>query len=123
MSGASRGAPERAGCCLRGAARGLAVLALALACGQAWAAGRPLPQLLLQAHCDECHQVDTVRIGPPLVAVAARHRAEGEAAVDVLARKIMLGGAGNWGIVPMVPNERITLEQAREMARWILSLT
>ncbi len=105
-------------------ARALGVLALALAIGQARAAApRPLPPLLLQAHCDECHQVDTVRIGPPFVAVAARHRAEGEPAVNVLARKIMLGGAGNWGIVPMVPNERITLEQARAMARWILSLS
>ena len=32
------------------------------------------------------------------------------------------GGAGNWGDIPMIPNERVTLEEARALARWILSL-
>ena len=32
------------------------------------------------------------------------------------------GGAGNWGSIPMVPNERLTLAEARTMARSILAL-
>jgi cytochrome c len=41
---------------------------------------------------------------------------------DVLARKIVRGGGGNWGSVPMVPNRWVTIDDARTMAAWILSL-
>jgi cytochrome c len=81
-----------------------------------------LSDLALQKHCDECHAVDTARIGPPFVAVAARHRAEGAAAIEPLAQKIIHGGAGNWGSIPMIPNERVSPEEARALVRWILAL-
>ena len=42
--------------------------------------------------------------------------------VEVLAQKIIIGGAGNWGVVPMVPNEHVSLEEARTISRWILDL-
>jgi cytochrome c len=81
-----------------------------------------LSQLAFEKHCDECHSVDAPRVGPPFIAVAALHRAEGAAAIEPLAQKVIHGGAGNWGVVPMIPNERVTPEQARELVRWILSL-
>jgi cytochrome c len=81
-----------------------------------------LSTLALEKHCDECHAVASQRIGPPFVAVAARHSKEGAAAVEPLAQKIIHGGAGNWGNVPMIPNERVSLEDARALARWILNL-
>jgi cytochrome c len=81
-----------------------------------------LSKLAFDKHCDECHSVDAPRIGPPFVAVAALHRAEGPAAIEPLAQKIIHGGAGTWGVVPMVPNERVTPDEARELVRWILSL-
>ncbi|HTY92918.1 MAG TPA: c-type cytochrome [Steroidobacteraceae bacterium] len=81
-----------------------------------------LPPLALQKHCDECHAVDAARIGPPFLAVAARHSAEGSSAIEPLVQKIIHGGAGNWGNVPMIPNERISPEEARTLVRWILSL-
>ena len=40
---------------------------------------------------------------------------------DVLARKILLGGGGNWGAVPMVPNEHVGEADARTLAGWILT--
>jgi cytochrome c551/c552 len=40
--------------------------------------------------------------------------------VDVLARNIVDGGGGSWGVVPMVPNQWVTVEEARLMAEWIL---
>ena len=96
--------------------------ALMSAGAQAAGSNAKLSGLALQKHCDECHAVDATRIGPPFVAVAARHRAEGAAAIEPLAQKIIHGGAGNWGNVPMIPNERVTLEEARALVRWILSL-
>lgn len=81
-----------------------------------------LSELALQKHCDECHAVKVQRIGPPFIAVAVRHRAEGAAAVEPLAQKIIHGGAGNWGSIPMIPDERVSLDEARALVRWILSL-
>lgn len=79
-----------------------------------------VPTLMKQKRCDACHDVAATRIGPPYVAVALRHRADKDNMVEVLAHKIVLGGGGNWGVVPMVPNEHVTLDEARAMARWIL---
>jgi cytochrome c len=39
----------------------------------------------------------------------------------VLAGKIIRGGGGNWGLVPMVPNQRVDEIEARILAQWILS--
>ena len=40
---------------------------------------------------------------------------------EVLTRKVLLGGGGNWGVVPMVPNEHVGEADARLLASWILS--
>jgi cytochrome c len=84
--------------------------------------GQGLSPLAAKQHCDECHAVQEARIGPPFQAVALRYSAEGPAAQERLARKIINGGAGNWGNIPMVGNERVSLEDARAIARWVLSL-
>jgi cytochrome c len=81
-----------------------------------------LSALAARQHCDECHAVKEARIGPPFLAVATRYAADGDAAVNRLALKIINGGAGNWGTIPMVANERISMEDARAIARWILAL-
>jgi cytochrome c551/c552 len=81
-----------------------------------------LPALLAAKRCNACHDATAALIGPPYVAIAARHRPNKDEAVEVLARKIVLGGGGNWGLVPMVPNEHVSLAEAREMARWILEV-
>ncbi len=101
------------------------VLAVILAMPTLAVAAAPLQGLLPLAakqHCDECHAIQEVRIGPSFQAVALRYSVEGPAAEERLARKIINGGAGNWGNVPMVPNERVSLEDARAIAHWILSL-
>ena len=84
--------------------------------------GQGLSPLAAHHHCDECHAFKEARIGPPFVAVAARYATDKDAAVNRLAQKIINGGAGNWGTIPMVANERISMEDARAIARWILAL-
>jgi len=83
-----------------------------------------LSPLAARQHCDECHALKEARIGPPFLAVAARYTADAdtEATANRLALKIINGGAGNWGTIPMVPNERISVADARSIARWILAL-
>jgi cytochrome c len=96
----------------------LAVPALAPAADH----GQGLSPLAARQHCDECHAMQETRIGPSFEAVALRYSVEGPEAQERLARKIIYGGAGNWGNIPMVANERVSLEDARAIARWILSL-
>ena len=78
--------------------------------------------LVDQARCYACHHMTDNSLGPPYRAIALRHAARRDVMLEVLARKIVHGGGGNWGLVPMVPNEHVTLEDARTMAAWILAL-
>jgi cytochrome c len=86
-------------------------------------ADSPLPAALVEHHCNACHAAGDRLIGPPLLAVAARYGAapDRDRTVDVLAEKIRYGGAGNWGIVPMVPNY-LSHEEARRLVLLILAL-
>jgi len=79
-------------------------------------------KLVEQARCYACHSLSKTSLGPPYIAIAARHAQQKAVMVDVLARKIVHGGGGNWGLVPMVPNQWVTIDEARLMAEWILSL-
>lgn len=84
--------------------------------------GQGLSPLAAKQHCDECHAIREYRIGPPFLAVAGRYSGQGPEAEERLARKIINGGAGNWGNIPMVANERVSLKDARAIAHWVLSL-
>ncbi len=83
----------------------------------------PLPAQLVAQRCNACHAMTDALIGPPLLAVAARHSADAdrEVTVEVLAYKIVHGGGGNWGVVPMVANDHVSMDEARVLARLILA--
>jgi len=83
-----------------------------------------LPAALVDRHCNACHAVNDQLIGPPLLAVAARYgaAADQQRIIEVLAEKIRLGGGGNWGVVPMVPNANLSTEEARRLVVQILAL-
>ena len=70
--------------------------------------------------CMGCHAVDRKLIGPSFKDIAARHAGQADA-VARMSEKIIKGGAGAWGVVPMPANPRVTPEQARELATWVLS--
>jgi sulfite dehydrogenase len=76
--------------------------------------------LLAANNCLSCHAVDTTVVGPAYKAVAAKyaHAPDAEATV---AKNIRAGGAGKWGPVPMPPYGQLSEEQARSLARYVLS--
>jgi cytochrome c len=86
------------------------------------AAEAPGQKLFDEKRCYICHEMDKVSLGPPLKAIAARHAARRDVMTEVLAHKIVHGGGGTWGVVPMVPNQWVSLEEARVMSGWILTL-
>jgi len=68
--------------------------------------------------CMNCHAVDQKLVGPAFKSVAARY-ADDQQAEARLATKIMEGGAGAWGVVPM-PANAVTRAEAQRLAHWVL---
>ncbi|HXE21484.1 MAG TPA: c-type cytochrome [Rhodoferax sp.] len=77
--------------------------------------------LATSKNCMACHSVDKKVIGPAFKDVAAKYAGQ-PAMVDVLAAKILHGGGGVWGPVPMPANTQVSPAQARQLAAWVLSL-
>ncbi|HWJ89888.1 MAG TPA: c-type cytochrome [Flavisolibacter sp.] len=77
--------------------------------------------LVAKSDCFTCHKVDEASTGPAYTAVAERYAGK-EGAVDTLAQKIIKGGAGNWGAVPMIGHPSISEEDAKSMVHYVLSL-
>ncbi len=102
------------------------VVALAIAAGARGAAAgmtdAEAKTFMNAVGCNGCHAIDESRIGPRLRDIARRYRTAGEDALPRLVAKIRNGGAGAWGLVPMIANPRITADDARDIAAWILAL-
>jgi len=77
--------------------------------------------LVTKSDCLGCHNVMDPSIGPAYVAIAKRYNGQ-PGIEDTLAQKIIKGGAGNWGTIPMAPHSQISEEDAKAMAKYILTL-
>ncbi len=71
--------------------------------------------------CTGCHQVDRKLIGPAYADVAAKYE-NTEENVAMLAQKVIAGGVGVWGEIPMAAHPNLTEEDATDMVRYILLL-
>ena len=72
-------------------------------------------------NCMACHAVDKKLVGPAYKEVAAKYAGQKDAA-DKLAVKIMKGGSGVWGPVPMPANPQVTEADAKKLAAWVLTI-
>ncbi len=72
-------------------------------------------------NCLACHSVDKKVLGPAYKEVAAKYAGQKDA-VDKLSQKIIKGGVGVWGQVPMPPNANVNEAEAKKLVTWILSL-
>lgn len=71
--------------------------------------------------CFACHTVDEKRIGPSYREVAAKYRDQAGAA-DALTAKVLAGGGGVWGPVPMIAHPHLKAEQIKPLVLEILQL-
>lgn len=71
-------------------------------------------------NCMACHSVDKKLVGPSYKDVAAKYADQKDAA-DKLAAKVMKGGSGVWGPVPMPANAQVNADEAKKLVAWILS--
>ena len=77
-------------------------------------------QLATAKNCMACHAVTTKLVGPSYKDVAAKYAGQKDA-VDKLAAKILKGGSGVWGPVPMPANAQVSADEAKKLAAWVLT--
>lgn len=78
--------------------------------------------LVAKSDCLTCHKVEEQMTGPSYRAIAEKYAGAPNDAISALAGKIIKGGVGNWGNVPMTPHPAISQDDAETMVRYILAL-
>lgn len=97
--------------------RSLTILALTLSAAVPAMADQALATA---KNCMACHAIDKKLVGPSYKDVAAKYAGQKDA-VDKLAAKIIKGGAGVWGPVPMPANAQVNDAEAKKLAAWALT--
>ena len=92
-----------------------ALLALGVST-QAWAQ----LDLAKSKNCMACHAIDKKIVGPAYKDVAKKYTGQKDAE-DKLTQKVLNGGSGVWGPVPMPANSQVTEAEARTLVKWVLS--
>lgn len=71
-------------------------------------------------NCMACHAMDKKLVGPAYKDVAKKYAGQKDAA-DKLAAKVIKGGSGAWGPVPMPANPQVNDAEAKKLVAWILA--
>jgi cytochrome c len=79
------------------------------------------PDLAQKKNCMACHATDKKLVGPSYKDVAAKYAGQKDA-VDKLTQKVLKGGAGTWGPVPMPANAQVSEAEAKQLVQWVLTI-
>lgn len=77
-------------------------------------------KLAQDKNCLACHAVDKKLVGPSYQDVAKKYKGD-KAAEAALVKKVISGGGGVWGTIPMPPNP-VKEDEAKLLVEWILSM-
>lgn len=75
-------------------------------------------QIIQTLDCTGCHTANERMIGPSYKEIADKYS---DKDIEMLASKIIEGGSGVWGSVPMQPHPQVSKEDAKKMVEYILS--
>jgi cytochrome c len=78
-------------------------------------------RLIEGSDCKACHSVDKKSIGPTYREVSLKYKGK-PTAQQSLAKKVISGGSGVWGDVPMAAHPQLSTDDAAEMVKYILSI-
>ncbi len=79
-------------------------------------------KLIESSDCKACHSMDKKSVGPAYRQVALKYK-DDAGATERLAQKVIAGGSGAWGEVPMSAHPQLSQADAAEMVKYILSLS
>ena len=73
--------------------------------------------------CMACHDIGAKKVGPAYKDVAKKYAGQKDADAK-LVKKVLEGGSGVWGTIPMAPNKNmgVTEADAKKLVAWVLSL-
>ena len=98
----------------------LCMLSTALVAGMASTGAMAQADLAKAKNCMTCHAVATKLVGPAYKDVAAKYAGQKDAE-DKLVAKVLKGGSGSWGAVPMPANPQVSEAEAHTLVKWVLS--
>lgn len=75
-----------------------------------------------KSDCATCHKINEKLVGPTFKEIANKYAGADEAMIDSLAGKVISGGAGVWGQVPMTPHPNLSREDAQTVVKYVLLL-
>jgi len=78
-------------------------------------------EIVANSDCKTCHMIDEKNVGPAWRDVANKY-ADSANAVAYLSHKIINGGSGVWGQVPMAAHPTMSQEDAEALAKYVLLL-
>lgn len=74
-------------------------------------------QIIESLDCSGCHAANEKMIGPSYREIAEKYS---DKDLELLASKIIEGGSGVWGSVPMSPHPQVSEDEAKKMVEYIL---
>ena len=77
--------------------------------------------IMKKLDCATCHKIDKKVIGPSYLDIAKKYPAN-DKSINYLSDKIIKGGSGVWGAIPMAPHSALKKDDAKKIAKYILSL-
>ena len=77
--------------------------------------------LMASSDCVGCHKERDKLVGPSYLEIASKYSSN-EKDIKMLSEKILKGSAGIWGNVPMAPHPTLTIADAKEMVKYILTI-
>jgi cytochrome c len=96
------------------------LMAGAMASGAAMAADVAPADLAKTKNCLSCHAIATKLVGPAYKDVAAKYAGQKDAE-EKLVKKVMKGGVGAWGNIPMPANPQVSEAETRTLVKWVLT--
>lgn len=78
-------------------------------------------KIMAKLDCAACHKIDKKVIGPSYLDIAKKYSSN-DKNINYLSDKIIKGGSGVWGAIPMAPHTALKKDDAKKIAKYILSL-
>ncbi|MDR6844212.1 c-type cytochrome [Flavobacterium granuli] len=78
-------------------------------------------KIMAKQDCATCHKLDKKVIGPSYLEIAKKYPMN-DKNINYLSDKIIKGGSGVWGAIPMAAHTALKKDDAKKIAKYILSL-
>jgi cytochrome c len=78
-------------------------------------------KIMAKLDCAVCHKIDKKVVGPSFLDIAKKYPMT-DKNINYLSDKIIKGGSGVWGTIPMAAHASLKKEDAKKIAKYILSL-